>query len=119
MGVRAKKDVEGDIADIFQKIEGRQHLTARELLQHYTKPKPDGQDLPMPEEIKELAPNDPNAFSDGSVHNPTSLHWQVGGIGFFWPSRPQGDICEAESKYFVQQSKYKKMASSFGTSLPT
>ena len=42
LGVRAKKDFEGNVAEIFQKTEGCDQLTARELVQHYTEPKPDG-----------------------------------------------------------------------------
>ena len=85
LGVRAKEEFEGGVANIFQHIEGHDQLTARELGQHYTGPKPDGQNLPMPEEVEKKAPSDPNVVIDGGVHNPTSSHWQVGGIGNWWP----------------------------------
>ena len=46
LGVRAKKDFEGKVANISNNIEGQQHITARELVQAYAEPKPDRQRLP-------------------------------------------------------------------------
>ena len=81
--------------DVFEQIERHDHITAREVVQHHTAPKPDSKDLPLPEKTEEAAPEDPNVFTDGSVHNPTSLHWQVGGMGIWWPKRKVEDACEA------------------------
>ena len=30
-------------------------------------------------------------YTDGSLQNPTSRHWQVGGMGIFWPDRKLED----------------------------
>ena len=35
-------------------------------------------------------PNKPDVYNDGSVHNPRSLLWQVGGgVGVYWPAREE------------------------------
>ena len=56
---------------------------------------------PMPRNEDEMPPEEPNVYTDGSLHNPTSRHWQVGGMGIFWPDRKleEQPIEEYENRY--------------------
>ena len=45
------------------------------------------EELPAPEWVEGKPPDKPNVYSDGSVKNPKSTHWQIGGVGVWWPDR--------------------------------
>ena len=72
-------------------------ITAREYIQFKADEK--GKcNLPMPRNEDEMPPEEHNVHTDGSLHNPTSRHWQVGGMGIFWPDRKlEQPIAEYES----------------------
>ena len=62
-------------------------VKAREVMQVQLQPAKGCEELPTPECVEEEPPMKPNVFSDGSVKNPRSTHWQIGGVGVWWPDR--------------------------------
>ena len=61
-------------------------ITAREYIQ-YKVDEGGETKLSAPQSEEGTVPEKPNVYTDGSLHNPTSRHWQVGGMGIFWPER--------------------------------
>ena len=61
----------------------------------------------MPKWTSSKPPSKPNVYSDGSVHNPASHFWQVGGIGVFWPRRSLTDesLSDTEYKYMHTEQR--------------
>ena len=83
-GGRMAKEINDDIREEMQTMPI--HITAREYIQYKVD---DGGEtkLPAPQPEEDTPPEEPNVYTDGSLHNPTSRHWQVGGIGILWPER--------------------------------
>jgi len=75
-------------------------ITAREYIQ-YKVDEGGKEKLPMPRRQAGKAPEDINVYTDGSLQNPTSRHWQVGGMGIYWPDRKftEHPLEEHEAKY--------------------
>ena len=48
-----------------------------------------------------MAPETPNAYTDGSMLNPRGLHSKRGGLGVWWPSRNEG-ITKEEGPNFTE-----------------
>lgn len=90
-----------NIKEIVDKLSGEKNITAREVMQNLLAPGPDSEDLPMPERIEGMPPMDPHVYSDGSVHNPTSMHWNIWRGGRFLAEKRDGqgpvDISRAEA----------------------
>ena len=82
-GCRAN-EISAEIKEEMQKLPI--NITAREYVQYKVDEGGKGE-LPDPEREEGVPPEDPNTYTDGSLHNPTSRHWQVGGMGIFWPDR--------------------------------
>ena len=61
-------------------------VKAREAMQAQLVQK-EGVTLRKPQWTDDKPPPHPNVYSDGSVHNPRSTHWQIGGVGIWWPER--------------------------------
>ena len=55
-------------------------VKAREVMQVQLQPK-GLEELPAPEWVEGKPPDKPNVYSCGSVKNPKSSHWQIGGVG--------------------------------------
>ena len=65
------------------------------------------QELATPKWTDEKPPEEPNTYSDGSVHNPRSTAWQIGGVGIWWPGRKleAQPLTEDEAKFMhVEQT---------------
>jgi len=63
---------------------------------------PDWQeDFPMPDTCAEMAPPEPNVYTDGSLKNPTIQQWSLGGVGIWWPERDlaANPLSEAEAAF--------------------
>ena len=81
-GHARKAKVHGEIMGIVNDLNRNdEQCTARELIQAMAEQAKGSEQLPKPTAISETPPDRPNVYSDGSVHNPSSLHWRVGGIG--------------------------------------
>ena len=99
------------VKQIAEKVgEGSGH-TAREIVQCLAAPHCNSEQLPMPLTVspppcKEQLEK-PNVYSDGSLHNPSSMHWRLGGIGVYWPGRCLRDspLTEAEQRYTRSEEK--------------
>ena len=76
--------------------------TAREVIQHYTSSW-QYDNICKPERITEgeVAPGEPNGYSDGSHKNPIGNHWAIGGLGIWWLER-----CEIVSPLNVKENQY-------------
>ena len=83
-GCCMEKEINESIRDEMQKL--TIEITAREYIQ-YKDDEGGNSKLPTPGKEEDNAPEDINVYTDGSLHNPTSRHWQVGGMGIFWPDR--------------------------------
>ena len=64
-----------------------QHLGARQGFQTLRGPHPPAPSIALPEPCEELPPEEPNAFSDGSLHSPTEPSFSLGGAGAWHPGR--------------------------------
>ena len=72
---------------VAQLLEQSKDFTAREVMQNLVS-QGDRCNAPINNKrIEQLPPPEPNVFPDGSVINPRSLHWQIGGMGLWWPDR--------------------------------
>ena len=97
MKPRAHSNIMDVVADLNRKDET---CTARELIQAMAEKAKGSVALPKPRAVKERPQKKPYVYSDGSVHNPKSFHWQVGGIGAFWPGRSEAQTAR-KKKGFV------------------
>ena len=72
--------------------------------------------LPAPEEEDDAPPDKPNVYTDGSLHNPTSRHWQVGGMGIFWPGRSlEQEPIEESEMLFMRSEQIAEGINLWGT----
>ena len=80
MGSCKPKDIHDLIRDEMQGLPIE--ITAREYIQ-YKVDEGGKEQPPMPSKQDAKAPEEINVYTDGSLQNPTSRHWQVGGMGIF------------------------------------
>ena len=69
-------------------------------------PHPDGKD-PQATKVdeKQVVPEEPNAFADGSLKQSKGSCWQTGGAGVWHPERSEDDLNEEEQ---VQRLRSKR-----------
>ena len=79
-----QKGIHELIRDEMQAL--RNEITAREYIQ-YKDDEGGTEKPPMPMKQDGEAPEDISVYTYGSLQNPTSRRWQVGGLGIFWPDR--------------------------------
>ena len=101
-------DVNSNNRDITEEVNEMRDLiglTAREVVQGHIAAQVESGAIPMPERVNGTPPEQPNVYSDGSVHNPASTHWKVGGIGIFWPRRNEEELplTDAETKFMQKE----------------
>ena len=48
--------------------------------------------------VDEEAPEEPNAYSDGSLKNVKGPFWHLGGAGVWWPNRKEEQLTNDEKK---------------------
>ena len=78
-------------------------MTAREYVQMFTAP--EGYVVIQdPGKCQEMAPDRPNAYTDGSILNPRGLHLSVGGLGVRWPERT-ADITDIEAAWTQHEAR--------------
>ena len=88
LGGCKENEIKAEIREEMQKLQT--YIIAREYVQ-YKVGEGGKSELPVPYHEESMPPEEPNAYTDGSLHNPTSRHWQVGGMGIFWPDRHLAD----------------------------
>ena len=65
----------------FDEMEGAQEITAREIITELTKSSNDDEMVKprIEQRVDEEAPEEPNAYSDGSLKHVNGLSWHLGG----------------------------------------
>ena len=87
----------------MEQIEGTgegQDIPAREVMVAMTKGE-EGEEMVRPkikEQVQGIAPQEPNAYSDGSLKNTKGYFWQLGGAGVWWPNRVESEVTQEEMK---------------------
>ena len=84
LGACMAKEINDDIREEMQKMPI--FITAREYIQHKVDEEGETK-LSAPQSEEGTPPEMPNVYTDGSLHSPTSRHWQDGGMGICWPQR--------------------------------
>ena len=63
----------------MQQLNDEEECTAREVMQSMLEARMGSESIERPTRIEGTPPENPNVYSDGSVHNPKDHHWQVAG----------------------------------------
>ena len=84
-----------------------QHLPARQGFQALRGAHPPTPDIALPESCSHQPPDQPNAFSDGSLHSPTEPSFSLGGAGAWHPRRQMEEQgpSQAEANLAVLQQQ--------------
>ena len=84
----------------IDETEGAEAFTAREIMVALTRNN-DGEEEVVPHitvPVQGEAPEELNAFSDGSLKNTKGPFWHLGGAGVWWVNREAKDMTEQESR---------------------
>ena len=101
LGCRPVTELSKHSKELVEKLEATEDpagCTAREVMEDLMAPQ-DGVRYFMPsikQKVEEVAPAEPNGYSDGSLKNNKGLFWAVGGAGVWWPNRALDDLTTDE-----------------------
>ena len=90
-GHARKAKAHGEIMGIVEDLKVEEECTARDMMQRLTEQGTGSESMRTPVKIDKKPPEKQNVYSDGSAHTPRSLHWQIKGIGLYWPGRKYAD----------------------------
>ena len=103
-GMDSSREVPETIARHTDQLHG---FTAREVMQYLAEQGHRDNARWEDEQVSEEPPAEPNVYTDGSLTNPDSWCWQVGGLGVWWPDRQlqQEPLTQKESTYADVEQK--------------
>ena len=107
LGITPDSHISSEVAPLIAVLqaegEGAASTTAREVMEHLTKPAADSFMPTIKRRIHDAAPDKPNGYSDGSLKNVRGMFWSVGGAGVWWPNRTIDSITVDEATIAVHR----------------